>query len=73
LQKCATATTEQATTAWVRKEEAEGWKKVEDEGKKDISPPFFNPSLQVGLIQCFTYIMASIKQVRNCNGTDAVS
>jgi hypothetical protein len=57
----------------VRKEEAEGWKKVEDEGKKDISPPFFNPSLQVGLIQCFTYIMASIKQVRNCNGTDAVS
>jgi hypothetical protein len=55
-------------------EEAEGWKDVEDEGKKDISPPFFNPiHLQVGPIQRFTYIMTSFKQVRNCNGTGAIS
>jgi hypothetical protein len=47
---------------------------VEDEGKRDISPPFFNLiHLQVGPIWCFGYIMASFKQVGNCSGTGAVS
>jgi hypothetical protein len=47
---------------------------VEDEGKEVISSSFFTPiRLQVGPIRRHAYIMASFKQVVNCNGTDIVS
>jgi hypothetical protein len=58
----------------VERKKTDGWKEVEDEAKKDISLSFFSPiRMQVGPIRCFAYIMASFKQLENCNGTGAFS
>jgi hypothetical protein len=49
----------------------------EREESKGQSCPYENTKppvrLQVGPIRHFVYIMASFKQLENCNGTDAVS